>query len=204
MLVYYGTFLEFFEFVLFAIMFPVLSQNLSHYFSLSDLASLQYGLFWIGFMGRPLGAFVLSPFGDRISRKKILVISIMGMAFATIMLGCVPFTLNPWITIVYIGIFRLLQGIFTGVEYAVATVYMYERHHQNPKAQSHAIVNLGVMAALGTGAAYLVGAFCHLDYLNVIHFWRAAFILIGFLSLWTGGLRLSRLADDYTHLKTHQ
>ncbi|HCU06356.1 MAG TPA: hypothetical protein DIC42_02060 [Holosporales bacterium] len=200
MLVYYGTFLEFFEFVLFALLFPVLGKTLSTTFTIEQQASLQYGLFWIGFLGRPFGALLLAPLGDGVSRKKILVISVVGMAFSTIFLGCTPFTINPWITIIYIAIFRLLQGVFTGVEYAAATIYTYESHESKQK-QSESVVYLGNMAVFGTAAAYLVGGFCYLDYLNVIHFWRAAFILVGFLGLWTGGLRLMRLPDNFIKQK---
>lgn len=200
MLVYYGTFLEFFEFVLFALLFPVLGKTLSSIFTIEQQATLQYGLFWIGFLGRPLGALLLSPLGDGVSRKKVLVVSVVGMAFSTMFLGCTPFTINPWITLIYIAIFRLLQGVFTGVEYAAATIYTYESH-TNKQKQSQSVVYLGVMAALGTAAAYLVGGFCYVDYLNVIHFWRAAFILVGFLGLWTGGLRLIRLPDDFIRLR---
>ena len=203
MLVYYGTFLEFFEFVLFALLFPILGKTLSTAFSLEQQASLQYGLFWIGFLGRPLGALLLSPLGDGVSRKKILVISVVAMAFSTMLLGCTPFTINPWITIIYIAIFRLLQGVFTGVEYAAATIYTYESHKGLQK-RSESVVYLGTMAALGTGTAYLVGGFCYLDYLNIIHFWRAAFILVSFLGLWTGGLRLMRLPDDFIQQKIQQ
>lgn len=203
MLVYYGTFLEFFEFVLFVLLFPILGKTLSTTFTIEQQASLQYGLFWIGFLGRPLGALLLSPLGDGVSRKKILVISVVGMAFSTLFLGCTPFTLNPWITIVYIALFRLLQGIFTGIEYAAATIYAYESH-ENKQKQSEAVVYLGNMAVFGTATAYMVGGFCYLDYLNVIHFWRAAFILVGFLGLWTGGLRLMRLPDDFIQQKTQQ
>jgi MHS family proline/betaine transporter-like MFS transporter len=203
MLVYYGTFLEFFEFVLFALLFPVLGKTLSTTFTIEQQASLQYGLFWIGFLGRPLGAFVLSPLGDNVSRKKILVISVAGMAFSTMFLGCTPFTINPWITVIYIAIFRLLQGVFTGVEYAAATIYTYESHTSKQK-KSESVVYLGNMAVFGTAAAYMVGGFCYLDYLNVIHFWRAAFILVGFLGLWTGGLRLMRLSDNFMQHKMQQ
>ena len=200
MLVYYGTFLEFFEFVLFALLFPVLSKTLSTTFTIEQQVTLQYSLFWIGFLGRPLGALLLSPLGDGVSRKKVLIISVVGMAFSTMFLGCTPFTINPWITIIYIAIFRLLQGVFTGIEYAAATIYTYESHKDKQK-RSQSVVYLGIMAALGTAAAYMVGGFCYLDYLSVIHFWRAAFILVGFLGLWTGGLRLIRVPDDFIQPK---
>lgn len=200
MLVYFGTFLEFFEFMLFVALFPVLSEIFSPYFSTEHLATLSYFLFWIGFVARPLGAFVLSPIGDKKSRKKLLVISVIGMSITTFLMGIIPFGRHPAVTISLIAILRLFQGFFTGIEFSAAAIYVFElskNTHHKPRQNYNAILIMGMMTTLGMACAYFTAALCQIEFIAFLNFWRAAFILTGFLSLWIGILRLTRLPDDY-------
>lgn len=198
MLVYFGTFLEFFEFMLFVSLFPVLSQTFQDHFSNEQQATLSYFLFWVGFIARPLGAYILGPIGDQKSRKKLLIISIIGMSVTSMIMGCVPIYVHPMITISFIVILRLLQGFFTGVEFSTATLYVFENTEKNQN-QHHRILMMGMMTTLGMACAYLIGALCHLEVIAFLNFWRAAFLLTGFLSLWVGLLRLTRLPETYTN-----
>jgi MHS family proline/betaine transporter-like MFS transporter len=205
MLVYFGTFLEFFEFMLFVALFPVLSQIFSSHFSPEQLATLSYLLFWIGFMARPLGALILSPIGDKKSRKRLLVISVVGMSLTTLFMGSIPVGDSPTLTIILIALLRLCQGFFTGIEFSAATIYIFENvntiNSSSPQ-KYHAILIMGMMTTLGMALAYFVAALCQLEFIAALSFWRAAFILTGFLSLWIGILRLTRLPDDYHKAST--
>lgn len=201
-MIYYGTFLEFFEFILFASLFPVLSKSLSLHFTPDAQATLQYSLFWIGFLGRPLGALILGPIADLYNRKTVLVISVVGMSISTMMLGCVPIHASPIVTLSLIAFLRLLQGVFTGAEYATALVYGFEKHEDSPEKRQKTVIYIGMMASLGAGAAYITAGICQLDFLAGLEFWRAAFLLIGFMGLWTGGLRLVNLPDDYKYAES--
>lgn len=195
MLVYGGTFLEFFEFVLFATLFPILSQSLAIHYTPQDHATLQFILFALGFVARPFGAMLLIKRGDAHKRRNILIFSVIGMALCTMMMGCAPIYVTPLYSILYIGSLRFMQGIFTGIELSSATIYMYE-HTQKEKRHIVAI-RMGLAATLGSSLAYFVAALCQLDFLQEISFWRAAFLLSGFIGLWIGGLRLTRLPQDY-------
>ena len=186
--------------MLFVALFPVLSQIFSEKFSSEQLATLSYSLFWIGFIARPLGALMLSPIGDKKSRKKLLVISVIGMSFATLLMGCVPFGSSPTLTIVFIAILRLCQGFFTGIEFSAATIYVFENSSHDSLLSTQKYQNIlimGMMTTLGMALAYFLAALCQLEMVAVLSFWRAAFILTGFLGLWIGILRLTRLPDDY-------
>jgi MHS family proline/betaine transporter-like MFS transporter len=200
MLVYFGTFLEFFEFVLFATLFPVLAKLLNADFTPDQQATLQYLLFWVGFLARPLGALILSPIGDLYNRRSVLIISVIGMAVTTMVMGCIPITVNPLITIAFIVVLRLFQGFFTGVEYASATIYSFEST-SDKEEKKRSVIYMGMMATLGTAMAYFVSAFCQLELMSLLNFWRAIFLLTGFLGLWIGGLRLTRLPKDFMNIK---
>src|ERR1700733_6511538 len=64
---------------------------------------------------RPLGGFVLGPLGDRIGRKRVLVITILLMAVGTTMSGLVPgySTIGIWAPILLL-VARIFQGLSTG------------------------------------------------------------------------------------------
>lgn len=196
MLVYLGTFIEFFEFMLFVTLFPVLAKVFNGFFTTDQTAALTYFLFFIGFVARPLGSFFLSPIGDKKGRKTLLVISVVGMSISTILMGCIPIYTDPKIVILCLASLRFFQGFFTGTEYAIATIYAFEKHQKENKTNSyHSILKMGLMITLGMSCAYFIAALCQLEILNFLNFWRAAFLLTGLTSLWIGILRLSRLPE---------
>src|SRR5688572_21566328 len=49
-----------------------------------------FGTYAVGFFARPVGALVFGHFGDRLGRKKLLVISLMMMGAATFAIGLLP------------------------------------------------------------------------------------------------------------------
>nr|MBP9752337.1 MFS transporter [Pseudomonadota bacterium] len=199
MLVYFGTFLEFFEFVLFATLFPIFANIFKDDFTSSQQATLQFFLFWIGFVSRPLGAILLAPIGDLYNRRSLLIVSVVGMAVTTMIMGCIPTSVDSSIIIGFVVVLRLLQGFFTGVEYSSSTIYVFESL-KNKDDQKLSVVYMGMMATLGTAFAYLVAALCQLELMAFLSFWRAIFLLTGFLGLWVGGLRLMRLPKDFINI----
>ena len=51
---------------------------------------LSFATFGVGFFARPVGGVVFGHFGDKIGRKKMLVISLVGMGSATCLIGSAP------------------------------------------------------------------------------------------------------------------
>jgi MFS family permease len=49
-----------------------------------------FATFTFGFIARPLGGIIAGHLGDRIGRKKMLVLSLYVMGAATVLVGCVP------------------------------------------------------------------------------------------------------------------
>src|SRR6185503_5877490 len=48
---------------------------------------LAFGTYALGFIARPLGGLVFGHFGDRVGRKKMLVVALMMMGIATFAIG---------------------------------------------------------------------------------------------------------------------
>ena len=49
-----------------------------------------FGIFFIGFVGRPIGAAIFGHWGDRIGRKATLIATLLISGIATVAVGLVP------------------------------------------------------------------------------------------------------------------
>ena len=54
------------------------------------LLIISFSTLAVGFLARPLGGIVFGHFGDRIGRKRTLVVALMMMGVATTLIGLLP------------------------------------------------------------------------------------------------------------------
>ena len=123
-----GTTIEFYDFFIFgtaaALVFPKL-----FFPGESPLlgALLSFATFGVGFLARPLGGIVFGHYGDRIGRKKMLVISLVGMGSATFLMGLLPgYATIGILAPVLLAVLRLIQGFCVGGEWGGATLMAVE------------------------------------------------------------------------------
>ena len=83
--------------------------------------------FAVSFLVRPLGGLVWGPLGDRVGRKRVLALTILMMAGATLCVGLVPSyaAIGLWAPILLV-LLRMIQGFSTGGEYGGAATFMAE------------------------------------------------------------------------------
>ncbi|WP_033219675.1 MFS transporter [Kitasatospora phosalacinea] len=88
---------------------------------------LSFLTYAIGFAARPLGALVFGHFGDRIGRKKLLVLSLLLMGGATTLIGCLPTYDQAGVAapVMLTGL-RLVQGFALGGEWGGAVLLVSE------------------------------------------------------------------------------
>ena len=88
---------------------------------------LAFGTYALGFAARPLGGVVFGHFGDRVGRKKMLVVSLLMMGFGTIAIGLLPTyaTIGVAAPILLLAC-RLLQGFAVGGEWGGAVLMAAE------------------------------------------------------------------------------
>jgi len=122
-----GNAIEFYDFVTYAFF----AAQIGRAFFPSDtpgtslLASL--ATFGVGFLTRPLGAFVLGRLGDRLGRKPAMLISFMLIGVGVTGLPLIPpySSIGILAPILAIG-FRLIQGFALGGEVGPSTAFLME------------------------------------------------------------------------------
>ena len=93
-----------------------------------------FSTYFIGFVGRPIGAAIFGHYGDRIGRKATLIATLMVMGIATFLVAFVPGyeLIGIWGAIV-LTVLRMLQGIGVGGEWGGSVLIAMEwaRGHGN-------------------------------------------------------------------------
>jgi metabolite-proton symporter len=86
-----------------------------------------FGTYFIGFVGRPIGAAIFGHYGDRIGRKATLIATLMLMGIATFLVAFVPGyeTIGVWGAVI-LTILRMLQGIGVGGEWGGSVLIAME------------------------------------------------------------------------------
>ena len=88
---------------------------------------LSFGTYALGFVARPIGGLVFGHFGDRIGRKRLLMLSLVLMGVATVLIGLLPTyaQIGIWAPIALV-ILRLIQGFAVGGEWGGAVLMAAE------------------------------------------------------------------------------
>src|SRR4249920_1737630 len=123
-----GTTIEWYDFFLYGTAAGLVFGKL--YFPNSDplLATLlAFGTYFIGFIGRPIGAAIFGHYGDRIGRKATLIATLLCMGIATFLVAFVPTyaSIGIWGAIL-LTILRALQGIGVGGEWGGSVLLAME------------------------------------------------------------------------------
>jgi len=91
-----------------------------------------FGTFFIGFIGRPIGAAIFGHYGDRIGRKATLIATLLCMGIATFLIAFVPTyqSIGIWGAVI-LTVLRMVQGIGVGGEWGGSVLLAMEwaRHH---------------------------------------------------------------------------
>ncbi|MEJ2866207.1 MFS transporter [Actinomycetospora sp. OC33-EN08] len=120
---------------------------------------LAFSTFAVGFAARPLGGVVLGHFGDRVGRKKMLVLSLSMMGVATALMGLLPTYETIGVAApVLLVLLRLVQGFGVGGEWGGAVLTAVEYASPARRGFYGSLPQVGVPAGLflASGAFFLV------------------------------------------------
>ena len=122
-----GNVIEWYDFYIFGSLATILSVK---FFEKSHpVAALlsTIALFTIGFLVRPLGAFVFGWLGDRVGRKYTFILTLVGMALGTGAIGLIPtFDQIGLAAAIILFCLRMIQGLCLGGSYGGAITYVAE------------------------------------------------------------------------------
>ncbi|WP_330345925.1 MHS family MFS transporter [Streptomyces longwoodensis] len=189
-----GTTIEWYDFFLYGSAAALVFNKL--FFPGSDplvgtlLSFLTYA---VGFAARPLGALVFGHYGDRLGRKKLLVLSLLLMGGATFAIGLLPThasvgTAAP----VLLTLLRLVQGFALGGEWGGAVLLVSEHGDARRRGFWASWPQTGAPAGqlLATGVLSLLTAVLSDDVFTSWG-WRVPFLLSGVLVMVGLWIRLS-------------
>ncbi|WP_397432159.1 MFS transporter [Pseudomonas chlororaphis] len=108
-----------------------------------------FGTFAVGFFARPLGGIVFGHIGDRIGRKKSLVITLLMMGVVTVCIGLLPTYAQIGATApVLLILLRIVQGIAVGGEWGGAVLMAGEHAPKGRRNFFASFAQLGSPAGL--------------------------------------------------------
>jgi MFS transporter, MHS family, alpha-ketoglutarate permease len=92
-------------------------------------------IFAVGFLMRPIGAWLMGIYSDRHGRKSGLTLSVALMAGGSLMIAAAPtYSTAGWIAPTVLVLARMLQGLSVGGEYGASATYLSEKAMRNRRA----------------------------------------------------------------------
>jgi MFS family permease len=151
-----GSMLEYYDFVIYgsaaALVFPALffpGDNAT----VATIAAL--ATFGVGYVARPVGGIVLGHYGDRIGRKRVLLITLILMGVCSIGIGLLPtYQQAGMLAPILLVLMRLGQGFSAGGEAAGASTLTLEHSPEGKRGLFTSFTMSGCQA--GTLLATLV------------------------------------------------
>lgn len=155
-----GTALEWYDFFLFGTAASLVFNRL--YFASDDVVVATAGAFAsfaVGFVARPLGAVLFGHLGDRIGRRKCLIVTVTLIGIATGLIGLLPTYFSIGVAApVLLTLLRLLQGVAVGGEWGGAVTLAVEHAPPEHRGRYAAMPQIGspIGTLLSSGAFLLV------------------------------------------------
>lgn len=184
-----GSSIEWFDYFLYGTVAAIVLNHL--FFPSYDPAvgvMLAYVTFALPFFIRPLGGVIFSHIGDKIGRKKTLVITLSLMGGATVLIGLLPTyeMIGVWAPILLITL-RCIQGLGIGGEWGGALLLAVEYSPKEKRGLFGSVPQMGVTIGMLMGTIAISAMSLLPDEQFMAWGWRVPFILsavLVFLGLW--------------------
>lgn len=177
-----GSMLEFYDFIIYGtaaalvfpqVFFPALGETAGMIASFATLG--------VAFVARPLGGIVFGHYGDRIGRKRTLMITLMMMGICTVLIGLLPTPATIGIAApILLVVLRIVQGVAVGGEWAGAVLLSTEYAPKERRGLAGAYPQMGGPLAFSLASAtFLITALVvgETDDVFLQYGWRVPFLL---------------------------
>jgi len=138
----------------------------------------------VGYVVRPLGAFILGPLGDRFGRKFVMMLTLFGIGICTFIIGCLPtFEQIGVLAPILLVVIRIIQGLSVSGEQASAISMSLEHAPDNRRGFTTSFVTSGSASGglLATAVFIPFAAMPQEDLLTWgwrIPFWLSAVVVV--------------------------
>ncbi|WP_442542599.1 MFS transporter [Arthrobacter sp. KN11-1C] len=140
-----GTALEWYDFFLFTTA-AALVFNAQFFVSQDPFVAAMgsFATLAVGFVARPIGGFIFGALGDKVGRKKILMVTIVGIGVVTGLIGLLPnyMTIGLAAPILLVAL-RIVQGLAVGGEWSGAVIIAVENAPVAKRARYAALPQIG-------------------------------------------------------------
>ncbi len=111
----------------------------------------------VGFFARPVGGVLFGHFGDRLGRKRTLVIALLLMGIATTLVGLLPTysTIGIWAAVA-LFVLRICQGLAVGGQWGGAMLLATEYAPPDKRGFYGSFAQVGVPVGLVLGNAFFL------------------------------------------------
>lgn len=180
-----GNFVEWFDFAIYGYLAITLSKLFFAGESASAALIKVFAVFAVAFALRPIGAIIFGTYGDRVGRKRALVVSILLMAGSTTIIGLLPtYDEIGIIAPLLLGLVRCLQGISAGGEYAGACTYVMEHAPATQRGKFGSYIPVSTFASFAFAAIFVFFISRILSHAQMLSWgWRIPFLMAAPLGL---------------------
>jgi MFS family permease len=152
-----GTALEWYDYYLYGLASALIFGPL-FFPSLGTFAGTvaAFATFAAGFFIRPFGGLFLGVLGDKLGRKKVLVLTLLLMGTATTLIGLVPSAKTiGWLAPMLLILLRLVQGFGAGAEFGGAVLMCAETAPKKQRGFFSSLPQVGVaIGALASSGVF--------------------------------------------------
>lgn len=195
-----GTFLEYFDLMLYIHMAVLLNELFFPKTDPQTAALLTALAFCSTYVMRPIGALIFGWLGDNIGRKSTIIITTIMMSMSCVLMAILPTYAQIGISAAWIvTLCRIVQGMSSMGEIVGAQIYVAETV---PRPLSYpAVATVSISSALGATAALAVATLVTSFLMN----WRIAFWIGAGIAL-VGAVARTRLREtpDFLEMKRQQ
>jgi MFS family permease len=191
-----GTTIEWYDFFVYALC-AGLVFNSEFFAGLGGSALLvSFATIGLSFAFRPIGAALAGHLGDRIGRRRTLILTLLLMGISTTLIGVIPPTASIGVTApVLLVLLRIVQGLSAGGEWGGAALIAVEHAPAGRRGRMGAYPQLGAPAGLLLSNGVLAAVTASVTHQQFLAWgWRIPFLLS--IVLIGIGLLIRRRVDE--------
>ncbi|MEV7867916.1 MFS transporter [Streptomyces sp. NPDC088124] len=191
-----GSALEYYDFFIYgsaaALIFPRVFFNPDRP-ATATLISL--GTFGVAYATRPVGAFFLGHIGDRLGRRRVMVLTLVLMGISTFLIGCLPtYDQIGAAAPVLLVLMRMLQGISAAGEQAGASSMTLEHAPEHRRGYYSSFTLNGTQAGQILATLVFIPVAALPDHQLYTWGWRIPFLLSALVAV--GGYLIRRNLEE--------